>query len=95
MERISWHATDLNTPVPGMKSETAATINGPVKWGTTSKGTFVISCDSGLPEGEARAGRDYAVVLHERGGGMRVVAERVSLNAAAEACRKELNRLQH
>ena len=66
MERIKWHATELNTPVAGMKTETAPTTNGPVKWGTTSIGTFVISCDSDLPEGETRAGRDYAVVLHER-----------------------------
>lgn len=95
MERITWHATELNAPVPGMKTETAATVNGPVKWGTTSKGTFIISCDSGLPEGEARAGRDYAVVLHERSGGVRVIAEQVSLNAAAEACRGEIKRWQH
>ena len=94
MERIKWHATELNTPVAGMKTETAPTTNGPVKWGTTSIGTFVISCDSDLPEGETRAGRDYAVVLHERGGGARVIAERVSLNAAAEQCRAEIKRLQ-
>jgi len=94
MEHIKWHATELNTPVVGMKTETAATTNGPVKWGTTSVGTFVISCDSGLPEGETRAGRDYAVVLHERGGGVRVISEQVSLNAAAEECRAEIKRLQ-
>jgi len=93
MERIQWHATDVNTPVAGMESKTTATNNGPVKWGTTSIGTFIISCDSGLPEGEARAGRDYAVVLHERGGLVRVIAERVSLNAAAEECRDEIKRL--
>ena len=94
MERIKWHATELNTPVAGMKTETAPTTNGPVKWGTTSIGTFVISCDRDLPEGETRAGRDYAVVLHERGGGARVIRERVSLNAAAEQCRAEIKRLQ-
>jgi hypothetical protein len=94
MERINWHATELNTPVAGMKTETAATTNGPVKWGTTSVGTFVIGCDSGLPDGQPRTGREYAVVLHERGGGVRVIAERVSLNAAANACRTEIERLQ-
>jgi hypothetical protein len=94
MERIKWHATELNTPVAEMKTQTAATTNGPVKWGTTSVGTFIITCDSGLPEGENRAGRDYAVVLHERGGGLRVIAERVSLNAAAEECRAAIKRLQ-
>ena len=64
MERINWHPTELNTPVPGMATGTAAIADGPVKWGTSSVGTFVISCDSGLPEGQLRTGRDYAVVLH-------------------------------
>lgn len=77
MERIQWHATDLNTPVVEMESTTPATI----------------SCDSGLPEGTARAGRDYAVVLHQRDGAVRVIAERVSLNAAEE-CRDEIKRRQ-
>jgi hypothetical protein len=94
MERINWHATELNTPVPGMATETAASADGPVKWGTSSVGTFVISCDSGLPEGQLRIGRDYAVILHGRDGRLRVVAERISLNAAAEACRAEIKRLQ-
>ncbi|ORA16403.1 hypothetical protein BST16_06785 [Mycobacterium asiaticum DSM 44297] len=94
MERIKWHTTELNTPVAGMKSQTAATTNGPVKWGTTSVGTFVIICDSGAPEGQERTGRDYAVVLHERGGKLRIIAERVSLNAAAEECRAEIKRLR-
>ena len=94
MERINWHTTELNTPVPGMATETAVIANGPVKWGTSSVGTFVISCDSSLPEGQQRTGRDYAVVLHARDGQVQVVAERISLNAAAEACRAEIKRLQ-
>jgi hypothetical protein len=94
VEHISWHATELNTPVAGTKTGTAAIRNGPVKWGSTSIGTFVITCDSGRSEGEARAARDYAVILHERGGGVRVIAERVSLNAAAEECRAEMKRLE-
>lgn len=95
VEHINWHATELNTPVGGdMTTKTAATTNGPVKWRTTSLGTFVISCDSSLPQGEMRVGRDYAVVLHERNGGVRVIAERVSLNRAAEECRAEVKRLQ-
>jgi hypothetical protein len=59
-----------------------------VKWGTTSIGTFVISCDSDLPEGVTRAGRDYAVVLHERGGGVRVIAERASTLPPSSAAQR-------
>ncbi len=56
MDRINWHKTELNTPVPGMATETAAIANGPVKWGTSSVGNFVISCDSGLPEDSCAPG---------------------------------------
>jgi hypothetical protein len=94
MERINWHTTELNTPVPGMATETAAIANGPVKWGTSSVGTFHIVCDSGLPEGTLREGNCYAVILHGRDGRVRVLKEGIGLWAAAEECRAEIKRQQ-
>jgi hypothetical protein len=92
MGLIDWHETELNHSVAGTKSKTAATANGPVKWGVSAVGTFVITCDSKPAGRRAPEGVGLCGLLAQAR--RRVVKEGISLNAAANECRTELKRLQ-
>jgi hypothetical protein len=91
MSAIEWSV--WKEPVPGFKTKALPITDGICGSGRSQAGTFLVSCVSGMPEGEFRDGPFYAVAIHRNDGSMEVLGERLTWNPAYQLCRDELREM--